>query len=71
MRPCVRGSRRQSTRLDAVVEQKLLLNAARVGKSDEGSRDLDIRLRMLAGHGVDVQGQCPPKCSARMSLPIL
>ena len=47
MRPCVRGSRRQSTRLDAVVEQKLLLNA-RIGKSDEDSRDLDIRLPILA-----------------------
>ena len=69
MRPCVRGSRRQSTRLDAVVEQKLLLNA-RIGKSDEDFRDLDIRLRMLAGHGADVQGKCPPKCSARMSLSI-
>ena len=69
MRTCVRGSRRQSTRLDAVVEQKLLLNA-RIGKSDEDSRDLDIRLRMLAGHGADVQGKCPPKYSARMSLSI-
>ena len=59
MRPCVRGSRRQSTRLDAVVEQKLLLNA-RIGKSDEDSRDLDIRLRVLAGHGVDVQGNRRP-----------